>query len=113
LISTIDRNSTQTGQRNGVSARVSRTMVWTKTPQMEAWTCFACSWAFQPFGPPRGNSMQEMMTNYELQRDQEYASHVCAQCPKRLSGREDSRIPAHPGIDLATQVSSIGMIARA
>jgi hypothetical protein len=57
--------------------------------------------------------MQEMMTNYELQRDREYASHVCTQCPKLQSGREHSTIPAHAEIELALRVSTIGMIARA
>jgi hypothetical protein len=113
LISTIERNPTMAGQCSAMAARVSRQMVWTKTPQMEAWTCFACSWAFQPFGPPRGNSMQEMMTNYELQRDKEYASHVCTDSPKLQIGRDPSKIPAHPGIELAVRVRSIGMIARA
>jgi hypothetical protein len=113
LISTIERNSTQAGQRSVMAARVSRQMVWTKTPQMEAWTCFACSWAFQPFGPPRGNSLQEMMTNYELQRDKEYASHVCREFPKQQIGRAHLKFPAHPGIEFPVRVRSIRMIARA
>ena len=64
---------------------LSRKMVWIKTRQMEAWTCFACAWAFRPSGPPLGNSLDEMMQMYELQRDKEYASHVCAEHPRARS----------------------------
>ena len=59
-----------------------RRMVWIKTPRMEAWACCACAWAFQPSGPPVGDSLEEMMRNYELHRDAEYASHICEMCPK-------------------------------
>jgi hypothetical protein len=69
-------------------------MVWIKTPRMEAWACFACAWAFRPSGPPVGNSLEEMMQNYELQRDNEFKSHDCAQCPKTGATRD---VPAlHP-----------------
>jgi hypothetical protein len=38
-----------------------------------------CAWAFNPLGPIVGQSIDEMKMHYELQRDQEFASHVCAE----------------------------------
>jgi hypothetical protein len=72
-------------------------MVWSKTPQMEAWTCLGCAWAFLPSGPPVGNSIDEMMLNYELQRDKEYACHICAQYPKTKSLRDSSTFSGRLG----------------
>jgi hypothetical protein len=63
-------------------ANQSRHLAWVETGEMEAWTCAACGWAFLPSGPPLGDSMEEMMQNYERQRDMEFSSHVCAQRPK-------------------------------
>jgi len=78
---------------------VSRQMVWNKTPHIEAWTCCACAWVFRPSGPPLGISLDDMICNYELQRDREYANHVCAEhCGAKkaednstFSGRFDDR----------------------
>ncbi len=67
-----------------------RQMVWIKTPRMEAWACFACAWSFQPSGPPVGDSLDEMMRNYELRRETEFASHVCAMRPKTVGTRNAS-----------------------
>ncbi len=43
--------------------------------------CSECAWVFNPSGPPTGNSFDEMMRNFELQRDREFSSHVCADHP--------------------------------
>ena len=43
--------------------------------------CSACAWVFKPSGAPTGNSFDEMMRNFELQRDKEFTSHVCADHP--------------------------------
>lgn len=82
LTSIIERNSLKSEESANPGRFVSRHMVWIKTPQMEAWTCFACAWAFSPSGPPCGKSLEEMMQNYELQRDKEYACHVCTEHPR-------------------------------
>lgn len=85
MTSMMERNLPQPGQNANPERFSRRQMVWTKTARMEAWTCVACAWAFQPFGPPVGKSLEEMMLNYELQRDAEYAAHVCAMCPRTAS----------------------------
>lgn len=89
----IDRNAPQRGQCTNPGLPPTRQMVWVKTRQMEAWTCSACAWAFNPSGPPLGNSLEEMMLNYELQRDEEYADHRCAENPRTESTQDDSKIP--------------------
>jgi len=74
---------------------LTRRMVWVRNPHMEAFTCSACAWAFRPSGPPLGDSLDEMMGNYEIQRDQEFAAHVCTQCPSPANIRDDSMFPTH------------------
>ena len=59
-----------------------REMIWVKTAQRQSWVCSECAWWFNPVGPPRGDSLDEMKQNYERQRDKEFAVHVCAQYPK-------------------------------
>jgi hypothetical protein len=41
--------------------------------------CSECAWVFSPSGLPTGNSFDEMMRNFELQRDREFTS----QCLRR------------------------------
>jgi hypothetical protein len=38
----------------------------------------AIGWRFEPSGAPTGTSFDEMIRNFELQRDKEFTSHVCA-----------------------------------
>ena len=59
-----------------------RKLVWVKTQNFEGWACGECAWAFKPSGPVRGNSIEEMKMHYEQQRDEEFASHVCADHPR-------------------------------
>lgn len=87
----VEKNSQQRGECTYPGTRVSRRMVWAKTARMEAWACFTCTWAFIPSGPPLGNSLDEMMLNYELQRDKEYACHVCAEHSRAKSAQDDSK----------------------
>ena len=78
-----------------------RKMTWVKSAHSELWACSQCAWAFKPSGPPRGTTLDEMMQNFERQRDQEFASHVCAEHPPtkgqerqnepRVRGRSDDQ----------------------
>lgn len=87
---TMERHLEQREVRSGFEAPVSRRMVWIKTRQMEAWTCIGCAWAFIPSGPPIGGSLDEMILNYELRRDREYACHACSEHPRAKGPREKS-----------------------
>jgi hypothetical protein len=70
-----------------------RKMIWVKSEHSELWSCSRCAWAFNPSGPPRGTSLDEMMQNFERQRDQEFASYVCADYrePRAKEGKSESR----------------------
>ncbi len=78
-----------------------RKMTWVKSAHSELWACSQCAWAFKPSGPPRGTTLDEMMQNFERQRDQEFAAHVCAehqatkgqerQNEPRVRGRSDDQ----------------------
>jgi hypothetical protein len=78
-----------------------RKMTWVKSAHSELWSCSRCAWAFKPSGPPHGTTLDEMMQNFERQRDQEFASHVCTERPPtkgqerqnepRVRGRSDDQ----------------------
>ena len=59
-----------------------RKLVWVKGQNFEGWACAECALAFKPSGPVVDNSIEEMKTHYEQQRDREFESHVCASYPK-------------------------------
>jgi hypothetical protein len=57
-------------------------LIWIKEPRFLGFGCSECAWAFNPSGPPNGNSLQEMKEYYERLRDKEFASHVCTEYPR-------------------------------
>ena len=78
-----------------------RKMTWVKSAHSELWACSRCAWAFKPSGPPHGTTLDEMMQNFERQRDKEFAAHVCTEHPPakgqerqnepRVRGRSDDQ----------------------
>jgi hypothetical protein len=59
-----------------------RKLIWIEKSRFRGFGCSACAWIFKPTGAPTGNSFDEMMQNFELQRDHEFTSHVCAEHPR-------------------------------
>ncbi len=59
-----------------------RKLAWVERQNFQGWACAQCGWAFNPFGPVVGESIEEMKMQYEQQRDKEFASHVCAAHPR-------------------------------
>jgi len=59
-----------------------RMLIWIKEPRFQGFGCSECAWAFNPSGPPVGNSLQEMKEYYERRRDKEFAIHECAEHPR-------------------------------
>ena len=57
---------------------MSRKLVWIDQERFRGFGCSECGWRFKPAGRPPGMSLDEVMNNFELQRDKEFASHVCA-----------------------------------
>jgi hypothetical protein len=61
---------------------MSRKLVWIEQQRFRGFGCSECGWRFRTSGPPTGSSFDEMMRNFESQRDKEFTSHVCADHPK-------------------------------
>jgi hypothetical protein len=58
----------------------SRTIIWRE--QKQEWACTECAWVFQPSGVLADKTLAEITQYFKEQRDQEFASHVCADCPR-------------------------------
>jgi len=61
---------------------MNRELVWIEQPRFQGFGCSKCGWRFKPSGPPAGSSFNEMMRNFESQRDKEFALHVCSDHPR-------------------------------
>jgi hypothetical protein len=59
-----------------------RTVVRLERQIFRGWGCSECAWEFNPSGPIVGESIEEMKVHYELRRDKEFTSHVCAEHPR-------------------------------
>jgi hypothetical protein len=90
----------------------SRRLVFVKTVQKEVWTCAACAWTFVPSGPPLGDNLEEMMQNFEKQRDMEFAFHVCARHPKRSAVPEHSSYSYQKTMEATTRTMAQAMNAK-
>jgi hypothetical protein len=58
---------------------MSRKLLWIEKHDFEGWGCSECGWVFSISGSPTGKTLEEMERNYILQRDKDFASHVCAE----------------------------------
>ena len=67
---------------------MSRTLIWIEQPRFQGFGCSECAWVFNSPSSPAGKSFDEMMRNFELQRDKEFALHVCADHPRTKRTRE-------------------------
>jgi len=65
-------------------AAMSRRLVWIEQDRFRGFGCSECGWRFKSSGKPTGTSFDEMMRNFELLRDKEFASHVCANHSERV-----------------------------
>jgi hypothetical protein len=62
---------------------MSRKLVWIEEQRFQGFGCSECNWRFKSSGAPIGRSFDEMLRNFELRRDKEFTSHVCADHPKK------------------------------
>jgi hypothetical protein len=58
---------------------MSRKLVWIEHKHFRGFGCSECSWRFAPSAAPMGKSFDEVIRNFELQRDKEFRLHVCAE----------------------------------
>jgi len=61
---------------------MNRKLVWIEQKRFRGFGCSKCAWVFKASGAPAGKSFDEMMQNFELQRDKEFTLHVCADHPR-------------------------------
>jgi hypothetical protein len=73
--------------RTPQTAAMNRKLVWIEQRQFRGFGCSECGWRFQPSGAPTGTSFDEMMSNFELQRDKEFVTHLCADHPRNTSAQ--------------------------
>jgi hypothetical protein len=60
-------------------------MVWIEQPGLGGIGCSECGWRFETSNAPIGVSFEETRLNLGLRLDKEFASHVCADHPKKVS----------------------------
>jgi hypothetical protein len=70
---------------------MSRELVWIEHERFRGFGCSECGWRFKDSGVATGVSFDEMMRNFELQRDKEFTSHLCADHPKRARQQQPER----------------------
>jgi hypothetical protein len=66
---------------------MSRRLVWIDEKRFRGFGCSECGWVFNTSDSPTGNSFDEMMRNFELQRDREFSSHVCVGYSRNASAK--------------------------
>lgn len=67
-----------------------RKLVWVEEDRFCGFACSECSWQFDSSAALTGKSFDEMMQYFELQRDKEFTSHVCADHPRTMWGPKRS-----------------------
>jgi hypothetical protein len=67
--------------------RMPRRLGWIDEIHCRAFGCSECAWVFNPSDSVTGNSFDEVMRNFELQRDREFSSHVCADHRRKTSAK--------------------------
>jgi hypothetical protein len=60
---------------------MSRRLVWVQSRDFQGCGCSECNWKFEPFGELGDHSLDEMKRKYEVERDKEFAAHVCVKHP--------------------------------
>ena len=67
----------------GAKESSSRKLVWVEKQKVAGWGCSNCAWVFHPFDFPSGKSLDEWAAHAQHQLDDEFASHNCAEHPRR------------------------------
>ena len=63
---------------------MSRKLVWIEQQRFCGFGCSECGWRFNSVNVPSGTSFDEMVRNFESQRNEEFTSHVCADHSKEV-----------------------------
>jgi hypothetical protein len=73
----------QTNAKN----QMNRRLVWIDETRCRAFGCSECAWLFEFSGSVTGESLNEAIRKFELQRDIEFSSHVCADHPRTVGAK--------------------------
>ena len=73
--------SLQNQRRSVESLRGAERWYVVEKGDFQGWVCSECAWKFKPSGVLSGNTIDEMKQEYERQRDNEFASHLCREHP--------------------------------
>ncbi len=68
---------------------MSRKLIWIEQKRFEGWGCSECAWVFNPLQDLPAGTLESLMRQFELQRDQEFALHTCAGHPKPTRTRPE------------------------
>lgn len=60
---------------------MTRKLIWIERQRFRGFGCSECAWVFNSSSTPAGQSFDEMMGNFESERDREFTSHVCSDHP--------------------------------
>jgi hypothetical protein len=58
-----------------------RKLEWIKSRNFQGFGCSECSWKFKASGAVTGDSLDQMIKEYETHCDKEFAAHVCLEHP--------------------------------
>lgn len=64
------------------TATMPRKLEWIENRNFQGYGCSQCNWKFKSANTLVGGSLDEMKQRYEIQRDKEFAAHVCVKLPK-------------------------------
>jgi hypothetical protein len=76
----------------GAKRRMARMLVWIDEIRLRGFGCSECAWVFNFSGSPTGNSFDWMIQNFELRRDREFSSHICAEHPRNTRAKVESNV---------------------
>ena len=65
-----------------------RKLVLSEVGGFSVWGCSECALVFNPSESPVGRTIEEMIQNYEWQRDKDFAAHVCAEHPRAKNTKD-------------------------
>jgi hypothetical protein len=70
---------------------MTRKLIWIEQQRFRGFGCSECGWLFNSPSAPAGRSFDEMMQNFEAQRDREFRLHVCGDHPRDKNTKEQKR----------------------
>jgi hypothetical protein len=76
---TVIFKSITTPNREVAMVPMRRKLVWVERPNFQGWACKECARVFNASWPLVGKTIDEMKTKFGEERDNEFASHVCAE----------------------------------